>query len=57
MRYTNKDIQDTIREFVNETKQDRLFDVIPFCIGYYGDISKPIWNEIYSLIVEGIIQR
>ncbi|MBO5870268.1 MAG: hypothetical protein J6Q89_05905 [Clostridia bacterium] len=57
MRYTNKDIQDTIREFVNETKQDRLFDVIPFCIGYYGYISKQIWNEIYSLIVEGIIQR
>ena len=56
MKYTNKQIRETIRTFVDETKQPELQHVIPFCIGYYGYITKQIWNEILHLYFEGVIK-
>lgn len=56
MRYSNQQIRENIRWFIEETKQPELHNVIPFCIGYYGYITKQIWGEIYHLYVEGVIK-
>lgn len=56
MRYTNESILENIREFIEETKQPELQHVIAFCIGYYGYITKQIWNQIFHLHVEGVIK-
>lgn len=49
MRYTNDEIRANIVEFISETKQDDLVSVISYCLGYYGYITKQIWNEIRYL--------
>jgi len=56
VRYSNQQIRENIRWFIEETKQPELHNVIPFCIGYYGYITKQIWGEIYHLYVEGVIK-
>ena len=55
MKYTNQQIYDNIKEFVEDTNQHELWLVIPFCLGYYGYITKQIWGEIFKLRCEGHI--
>lgn len=56
MRHTNEQIRANIREFVEMTKQPEIYHVIPFCFGYYGHISKQVWDEIYALALEGVVK-
>lgn len=56
MRYTNEEIRTTLYDFISETGQYELRYVIPFCIGYYGYVSKQIWTVIHKLIQEGYIK-
>ena len=56
MKYTNKQIRENIQWFVKETNQTELPHVIAFCLGYYGYITKQIWNEIIQLYTEDVLQ-
>lgn len=56
MRYSNQQIRENIRWFIEETNQPEIYHVIPFCLGYYGYITKQIWDEIFHLHVEGVIK-
>lgn len=56
MRYTDEEIRQTILSFIHETDQDQLRYVIPFCIGFYGYISKQIWYQILALMKADLIK-
>lgn len=56
MKYTNQQIRENLLWFVEDTNQHELWCVIPFCIGYYGSLTKQIWNVIIQLHVEGVIE-
>lgn len=56
MRYTDAEIRQTIVSFIHDTDQQELRHVIPFCIGYYGYISKQIWLVIVDLMRNGTIE-
>lgn len=55
MIYKDAEIRENIVSFINETKQPELAYVIHYCIGYYGYITKQIWNVIIELGHENII--
>ena len=49
MKYTNDQIRATLKEFIIETGQNDIVAVISFCVGYYGYITKQIWNVITDM--------
>lgn len=55
MRYTSDQIKETLTTFIEETEQDDIVAIISFCVGYYGYITKQIWNVITDLKREGKI--
>ena len=57
MRYTNKQIRENILWFIEETGQHEVTDVINYCLGFYGYITKQIWSEVYRLMVQGVITK
>lgn len=57
MRYTNEQIYENIKWFVETTKQPEVLHVIDYCLGYYGYITKQIRNVIRELIAVGVIKN
>lgn len=55
MRYTDAEIKETIRTFIDDTEQHELIYVINFCVGYYGYITKQILRVILDLRNDGDI--
>lgn len=56
MKYTNEEIKRTLLDFIEETQQTELRHVIAFCLGYYGYITKQIWNQIVELLYKDMIK-
>lgn len=56
MRYSNEEIRQNLLEWVEETKQTEVIYCVSYCIGFYGYITKQIWNEILSLVKEGVLK-
>ena len=57
MRYTDRQIYDTLHDFMQETGQRELRYIIPFCLGYYGYITKQIWRIISTMLEYNIIDN
>ena len=56
MKYTDDQIQTIILEHVIGTEQSELRYVIPFCLGYFGNVTNQIWRVIWSLYEKGFIE-
>lgn len=56
MRRTNEEIKKDLIAFSEKTGQTELRWVIPYCIGYYGCITKQIWFVIGDLVHDGILR-
>lgn len=55
MIYTDEQIKANLTEFIEKFDQHELVFIVPYCLGYYGYITKQIWRVITELRHEGKI--
>lgn len=56
MRYTNKQIRENILEWVTETDQHDFIYAVAYCLGFYGYVTRQIFNVLSELHREGILK-